>query len=111
MTHIVRLLAIVGIGAMLVFTTYGPLWAESPSTPKGPQVSAVTLKVEGMTCPSCAFTVRTALRKLDGVRDAKVSKADSQAVVYFDASRVTPQRMIDAINRLGYVASLSPKNP
>lgn len=72
-------------------------------------VSTVTLTVEGMTCASCSVAVRAALKKLDGVRDARVSVEEKRAVVDYDAAKVTPQQMVEAVNRLGYRASVAPK--
>ncbi len=71
--------------------------------------ASVSLHVEGMTCPSCKVAVRTALSRLDGVKDAKVEVARQSATVEYDPGRVTPQRLVDAVNRLGYRASLPTK--
>jgi copper chaperone CopZ len=54
--------------------------------------------------------VRTALSKLDGVKHASVDLAGKSATVDYDPSRVTPQQMVDAVNRLGYEASLPVKS-
>jgi len=72
--------------------------------------AAVALHVEGMTCPSCKVAVRTALSKLDGVKDARVDVAKKSATVDYDPARVTPPQMVDAVNRLGYEASLPAKS-
>jgi Cu+-exporting ATPase len=53
--------------------------------------------------------VRTALSKLDGVKHARVDLAEKSAAVEYDPARVTPQQMVDAVNRLGYKASLPEK--
>ncbi len=74
-----------------------------------PASASVSLHVEGMTCPSCKVAVRTALSRLDGVKDAKVDVARQSATVEYDPGRVTPQRLVDAVNRLGYRASLPAK--
>jgi Cu+-exporting ATPase len=50
-----------------------------------------------------------ALSKLDGVKDASVDVARKLATVRYDPTRVTPQQMVDAVNRLGYQASLPAK--
>jgi copper chaperone CopZ len=70
----------------------------------------VVLHVEGMTCPSCKVAVRTALSKLEGVKDARVDVAQKSAAVEYDPSRMRPRQMLDAVNRLGYQASLPVKN-
>jgi copper chaperone CopZ len=72
--------------------------------------ATVALHVEGMTCPSCKVAVRTALSKLDGVKDARVDVAKKSATVEYDPSKVAPQQMVDAVSRLGYEASLSTKS-
>ncbi|WP_242336650.1 MULTISPECIES: heavy-metal-associated domain-containing protein [unclassified Anaeromyxobacter] len=71
--------------------------------------ATVSLHVEGMTCASCRVAVRTALSKLDGVKDARVDVDRKSAAIDFDPTRVTPQQMVDAVNRLGYQASLPAK--
>jgi len=73
---------------------------------EGPTTAIVGLHIEGMTCPSCKVAVRTALKKLDGVKDAKVDVAAKSATVDFDPTKVTPPQLVDAVNRLGYQASL-----
>ncbi len=60
-----------------------------------------------MTCPSCTIAVRTALRRLVGVKEAKVSAPEKRAVVQYDPAKVMPAQMVDAVNRLGYRASLA----
>ncbi len=72
--------------------------------------ATVALHVEGMTCPSCKVAVRTAITRLAGVRDAKVDVAQKSATVEYDPSKVSPQQMVDAVNRLGYEASLPAKS-
>lgn len=72
--------------------------------------ASVSLHVEGMTCASCKVAVRTALTKLDGVKDAIVDVAKKSATVDYDPTKVTPQQLVDAVNRLGYRASLPAKS-
>ncbi len=66
----------------------------------------ITLHVEGMTCPACKAAVKTAIVRLPGATDAKVDVAKKSATVEYDASKVSPQQMVEAVNRLGYEASL-----
>lgn len=108
MNPVLKTFASLGVGATLALcpccsTKAG---AEAAPTQTAPVVSSVTLTVEGMTCASCSVAVRTALKRLDGVRDARVSVEEKRAVVDYEPARVTPQQMIDAVNRLGYRASL-----
>ena len=82
------------------------LSARQASAATATAAETVVLRVDGMTCPSCGFTVRTALKRLDGVRGAKVAQSEGRAVVEYDAAKVTPRRMVEAVNALGYRASL-----
>ncbi len=77
--------------------------AEGVATPAS---ASVPLHVEGMTCPSCKVAVRTVLKRLNGVKDAKVDVAAKRATVDYNPTKVTPQQLVDAVNRLGYQASL-----
>jgi copper chaperone CopZ len=111
MNPIFKILASLSVGTALALcpccsTKAG---AEASPTQSSPAVSTVTLTVEGMTCASCSVAVRTALKRLDGVRDARVSVEEKRAVVDYEPTKVTPQQMVDAVNKLGYRASLAPK--
>ena len=105
-----KLLAALGLSAVV---TLCPCCSTvSRAEPPGAVTSAKTVSftVEGMTCASCSVAVRMALKKLDGVKEAKVSVADGLAVVDYEPARVTPQQMVETVDRLGYRASL-PKGP
>src|SRR5690349_6980425 len=63
------------------------------------------LPIEGMTCASCASRIERRLNKLDGVV-ASVNYATERASVSYDAARITPGDLVDAIDRVGYTARL-----
>jgi len=66
----------------------------------------VALDVKGWTCGSCAVSTRIALKKLEGVENVKTDHDKGEAVVTYDDSKVTPQRMIEGIERIGYSATV-----
>ena len=76
-------------------------------------------EVSGWTCGSCAGATRIALKKLDGVEDVKTDPDKKVALVTYDDSKVTTDRMVQAIAKLGYKAALknstaepvSPRSP
>jgi mercuric transport protein len=70
----------------------------------------VNLHVEGMHCASCPVTVRTVLRRLEGVTDVTVSVADKRARVVYDPRRVTPERMAQAVTDAGYPTTVERGN-
>lgn len=55
--------------------------------------------------------VKRALEGLKGVDRADVSFRDRQARVTFDWDQVTVDQLIDAVNRLGFRASLKAAEP
>jgi copper chaperone CopZ len=67
---------------------------------------SVTLDVKGWTCGSCAAASRIALKKLDGVESVKTESEKGEAVVVYDDTKVTPERMVEAVGRLGYQATV-----
>ena len=60
------------------------------------------LKIDGMSCEHCVKTVTDALTELPGVRRAKVNLRKAEAVVHFDASRVTSANLTEAITTVGF---------
>jgi copper chaperone len=66
-------------------------------------MSAITLKVSGMTCDHCVMAVSKALAKVPGVEAADVSLEKAQAVVKGSADA---QVLIAAVKEEGYEASL-----
>ncbi len=71
------------------------------SSEEGANTQEVTLKVDGMTCKMCPFTIKTALKRLDGVVDADVSYEHKEAKVQYEEGKVTVDEMIKAIENAG----------
>ncbi|MEO8349272.1 MAG: heavy-metal-associated domain-containing protein [Acidobacteriota bacterium] len=70
------------------------------------ETKTATFEVSGWTCASCASATRIALKKLDGVQDVKTDPEKKEALVTYDDAKVTPDRMVQAIAKLGYRATL-----
>lgn len=66
----------------------------------------VTLDVPGMTCSSCPITVKKALTKVDGVQQAKVSYEEGEAVVTFDDSKTSVEKLTLATANSGYSSTV-----
>jgi len=62
----------------------------------------LVLPVDGMTCAACSNRVSRALRKLDGVDEANVNFATHRASVTYDPSKVVPDELKAAIQKVGY---------
>ncbi len=66
-----------------------------------PASSHLVLPIKGMTCATCAGRVERALDALPGVQ-ATVNLSSDEADVLFDAARVEPLRLVEAVERAGY---------
>jgi Cu+-exporting ATPase len=69
---------------------------------------SLTLPVSGMTCASCAAHVRRALEETPGVSEASVNLLLGSVALTYDAARVAPDRLADAIRDAGYGTELPP---
>ena len=70
------------------------------------RAKTVVIPVEGMTCASCAANVKRALKAIDGVFEAKIDLRQRSADVRFDEGFVSPGRLAETINKLGYKAGM-----
>ncbi len=74
-----------------------PLWGAEQT---------VTLDVPGMTCAACPITVKTALKRVEGVREVDVSFLQREARVTFEDTQTTVTRLTEATANAGYPSSL-----
>jgi copper chaperone len=60
----------------------------------------LTLQIDGMSCGHCVARVQKALSKLDGVdiRNVEVGSAEMS----YDPSRVSPDKILEAVDAAGY---------
>ena len=61
--------------------------------------------VSGMTCSSCVANITKAVEKLDGVSGANVNLMTNSMKVNFDENIVDDERIIGAVEKIGYGAS------
>ena len=89
-----------------------PAQPAQPATPLSqmettpPPLASVVISVEGMTCQSCVQNIESNLSKEKGVTSITVSLQAKTAELRFDATLTTPQKLADAIDGLGFQASL-----
>jgi copper chaperone CopZ len=69
-------------------------------------IQETTIAVSGMFCSSCSSAVEQALKRLDGVAEARADLKDDRVRVRYHGDKVTPPRMAEAIRKAGYRASL-----
>lgn len=66
----------------------------------------VTLGVPGMTCSACPITVKKAISKVDGVKQAEVDFDKRQAVVTYDDAKVGTDQIMRATANAGYPSTI-----
>jgi len=67
-------------------------------------METTTIKVGGMSCGGCVKSVTGVLTALDGVAKAEVSLEQKQAVVEFDAAKVSRDQLMAVIEDAGFDA-------
>lgn len=92
MTRLHRLIAAAGLALGLAL-------------PAAAAERTVTLEVENMTCASCPYIVRQALKGVEGVTAATVSLEDRTATVTFDDARTAVDALTRATSEAGYPAA------
>lgn len=68
--------------------------------------NTLKLNIQGMSCVSCASGIEKALSSVEGVKEARVNFANSTASIVLD-EEVETARILEAVSRAGYQASLS----
>lgn len=95
---------------IIIFSTFGlglstVIQAEEQQTSQ----QTITLQVENMTCASCPFTVKMALKQVDGVEKviAKYEgRGEGWAKVTFDSHKTDVESLIKATTNAGYPSHL-----
>lgn len=93
---------VIGAVTLIATLTIALIGFESTTSGKeGTKTQEVTLKIDGITCRMCSLTIKTALKKLDGVSEADVSFKDKGAKVKYDGDKVTVDQMLNAVESAG----------
>lgn len=67
----------------------------------------VSFNLYGMHCASCAGLIERKIKKLPGVKDARVNYGAEKALVVFDDGLVTEGRITQAVKEAGYRAEVA----
>ncbi|MCQ9617367.1 mercury resistance system periplasmic binding protein MerP [Paenalcaligenes niemegkensis] len=84
--------------SLVLAVVVAPVWAATQT---------VTLAVPGMTCSTCPITVKKALSKVDGVSKVDVGFEKREAVVTFDDSKTSVQKLTKATENAGYPSNVN----
>lgn len=100
----ITILAVVGI-SVLIASLQRNTDAASISAP-APKTERLAVAIEGMSCAGCAAGIKAMLKRTSGVVSAEVSFENKEAVVEFNPAETSSDKIIEAINNLGYKASV-----
>ncbi|MGK0411377.1 MAG: mercuric ion binding protein [Shewanella psychromarinicola] len=63
---------------------------------------SVTLEIPSMNCVTCPITVKKALERLEGIKQAKVTFENKLAVVTFDDETTNTDSLTEATKNAGF---------
>ncbi len=94
------------LAAMLLCAA--PSFAEkAPAKPAGRgKVATAKLKIEGMHCAGCAGGIVNQLKRLKGVKEAKVDAKTKLGEVQYDPGAVKPAALVERVKVAGFQAKL-----
>ena len=70
----------------------------------------VTFKINGMHCTACAMNIDGDLEDTEGIQEANTNYARQITEVNFDPAKITPDKIIEIIQKTGYQAQIFPSN-
>ena len=68
-------------------------------------MATIQLNIGGMTCGGCVKSVTKVLEALDGVAKAEVSLENANATITYDADKIQPAALIEAVEDAGFDAT------
>ncbi len=68
------------------------------------------LKIGGMSCPGCEMRIESSLKKIRGVKEVKADYARSAEEVAYDPECISLNRIVKAIEKLGYTVRNQPNS-
>ncbi len=91
--HFVQMMTLAGVGTVAA--------AELAHTG---ETKAVTYRVKGFTCVTCAVGLETMLREQKGVKWVKATYPEAQVTIKYDPEKVNKAALRGFISELGFTA-------
>merc|ERR1719357_1934307 len=73
------------------------------------EAGMVEVVVKGMTCSSCVHQIESKLSKMPGIQSVSVALNTERGKVKFDTAKLGPRDVVEAINNLGFSATIASK--
>jgi copper chaperone CopZ len=74
----------------------------NPERADHPVIETIEIATEGEDCDECVRKLRAPLMRINGVQNVKVDLKHERVIVTFDARKVHPPDLHDAILKSGY---------
>ncbi|XP_070594515.1 copper-transporting ATPase 2 isoform X2 [Erythrolamprus reginae] len=71
--------------------------------------AVIKVKIEGMTCQSCAHTIEENIGKLHGVKKIKVALNNQEAIIIYYPLIIKPDELKNSVDSLGYECTIKHK--
>jgi len=81
----------------------------APVRSAGANVASLRVRIPSMDCAACAVNIERTLAKKEGIESARVTFKTKEAVVEYDAARISPDGIVAAIDETGFKAELVTK--
>lgn len=94
-------------GLLALLIALGGCTGQEPPEPTGNQeanLMHVSIPIDGMSCSACVARVKKTLTSMDGVAHVEVDLGARAAKVRYAPDKISPDRLVAAINDLGYRA-------
>ncbi len=76
------------------------------SGPREETLSMTTVEIKGMTCGACTSAVESGFSDVDGLVQFNISLLAERAVIVHDATRLTPETILETIDDRGFDARI-----
>ena len=68
-------------------------------------LDSITLAIEGISCPACAWLIEKRLATLKGLKWVRVNTTTSRALIRWHTEEIKLSEILETIHRLGYTAA------
>jgi len=86
---------------LIVFALGVPLLAQESSLPDSPR--QIIVRVDGASCPFCAFGLEKRLGQIEGVNDVKLEMKEGKAIVTLEEGAVISEETLrQAVDDAGF---------
>lgn len=77
-------------------------YAQTKGKKTDKKIAVTIFSVSGMTCSGCVLNVENKLKKINGVKDYKVSLKKNTAEVKYDPKKISEKGISDIMNKTHY---------